>query len=127
MAVSKETALPLGRLLAIPASVRRNARWSVRRVVAASVLCGGLLLSYLAIMIALGYCLQMAMLGLKADNPSALLVERVNNRNFTSYFSYALAHPDLKDYFSGYPATLYKNPYPHTQAHPPGPDLFYRL
>ena len=83
--------------------------------------------TFLVGMIALGFAFQMSLLGLKAENPSALLFQRVTNRVFTGYFTLAASAPGIDTFFSKYPDVFETKTCPHCSSHPPGPALFYWL
>ena len=82
----------------------------------------------LGLLVVGSYGLQLGLLGLKAENPQQLLIERVTSRVFTSYFTLA-ASPGthLDTFFHEYPGVFNTKLCPHCHAHPPGPGLFYWL
>jgi hypothetical protein len=88
---------------------------------------GVVVLSYLVILVALGYSLQMSLLGLKSDNPDRLLVERVTDRLFSGFFSLAASANSPDAFFSRYPQAINGRVCHHCQTHPPGPALYYWL
>ncbi|HEX6606944.1 MAG TPA: hypothetical protein VF276_08530, partial [Chloroflexia bacterium] len=80
----------------------------------------------LVLLVLSSYGLQVGLLGLKDANPQRLLVERVTNRVFTSYFTLAAAPTThLSTFFRDYPAVFNTKLCPHCHEHPPGPALFY--
>ena len=81
--------------------------------------------AFLVVLVLLGYGLELGLLGLKAENPNQLLVDRVTNRVFTGYFNLAASATSADAFFSHYPDVFSTKICPHCHDHPPGPALFY--